>query len=81
MEIIRDERRHAVRKTSHPRCPLVHCFLPACYCTEMKSTRVEEAIYYCGANYSKCAIYKKLKKANKLQFPFSDIVGKVETKS
>lgn len=64
MEIIRDEKRHAVRKSPSSHCPFIHTFSPSCYCTEMKSTRIEDAIYYCGGDYQKCNIYNNLKTKN-----------------
>ena len=52
------------KNISGSQCPFIHDFLKDCHCTNMKSVKVEEAIYYCGANYNKCSIYKSLKEKN-----------------
>lgn len=62
METVKNEKLHTVKKNIGPHCPFIHSFSPGCYCTDMKSVRVEEAIYYCGGNYRKCNIYKSLTK-------------------
>jgi len=50
-------------------CPFIHKLLTDCHCSDMRSMKVEEAIYYCGANYGKCGIYKMLKTGGKdIQF-------------
>lgn len=53
------------------KCPFINEILSACHCTDMKSVRIEEAIYYCGANYRKCDIYKGLKKTDNIISPVS----------
>lgn len=60
-------------------CPFIHSLVSGCHCTEMKSTRIEDAIYYCGANYRKCEIYKMIKTGGKdIKFPTDSVcMGKV----
>lgn len=45
-------------------CPFIHKLLKDCHSSDMRSVKIEEAIYYCGANYDKCNIYKSLKEKN-----------------
>lgn len=51
--------------TGH-QCPFINRILTDCHCSDMRSVKIEEAIYYCGANYDKCNIYKSLKKKNNI---------------
>lgn len=42
-------------------CPYIGRLLSRCYCADMASIKVEEAIYYCGANYGQCKTYQDIK--------------------
>ena len=46
------------------RCPFIGNSFPQCYCMDMNSLRIDDAIYYCGKNFTLCPIYNE-KKANK----------------
>lgn len=76
METAIGEKRRVIRKSPSSYCPFINTLSPGCYCTEMKSTRVEEAIYYCGENYQKCRIYKKLKAKNNNSLLVLDLLQK-----
>ena len=52
---------YPVRK-KQKKCPLLHLPLDDCYCSNINSLNAEAAIYYCGAHYEKCEIYKAHKK-------------------
>lgn len=47
------------------KCPFINEILSACHCSDMRSTNIENAIYYCGANFIECPVYWKLKKDGK----------------
>ena len=38
-------------------CPNIEAPLDNCFCNEMNSQDVENAIYYCANNFDTCAIY------------------------
>ena len=38
-----------------------------CYILTLDSLKVEAAVFYCGRNYKKCAIYQKLVKERKIK--------------
>ncbi len=48
-------------------CPLIENPHEDCYILTLDSLKVEAAIYYCGGNYKKCALYQKLVKERKIK--------------
>ncbi|MDH3973426.1 MAG: hypothetical protein OEV42_04015 [Deltaproteobacteria bacterium] len=40
-------------------CPLIKKPFEECYCMNMSSMKIYDAIYYCGNNYKLCPIYKE----------------------
>jgi len=43
-------------------CPFVKNPLRECYCFNLTSKTINSAIEYCGYNYQRCAIFKKVMK-------------------
>lgn len=41
-------------------CPFIKNPTDGCYCLKHNSQSVEATIYYCGENFKKCIIYKRL---------------------
>ena len=41
------------------RCPFIKKSFRECYCMDMNSLRTDDAIYYCGLNFTQCPIYKE----------------------
>lgn len=41
-------------------CPFIKNPTDDCYCLKHNSQSVEATIYYCGENFKKCIIYKRL---------------------
>lgn len=40
-------------------CPLIRKAYKECYCMDMNSMKIYDAIYYCGNHYKLCPIYRK----------------------
>lgn len=55
------------------KCPLVRNPLVECYCFNLTSKTINSAIEYCGYNYQKCEIFKRLQREKKV---LPEIVGK-----
>ena len=40
-------------------CPLIKKSYKECYCMDMNSMKIYDAIYYCGNHYKLCPIYRE----------------------
>ncbi len=40
-------------------CPLIASPLAECFIADINSQNIEQAIYYCGGNYTECEIYRR----------------------
>lgn len=40
-------------------CPLIRKSYKECYCMDMNSMKIYDAIYYCGNHYKLCPIYRE----------------------
>ena len=38
-------------------CPLISLELGGCYCHDLSSGKIEQAVHYCGGNYRECPQY------------------------
>jgi len=49
------------QKTILECCPWVDDPMVDCYCWDLKSDRLKQAIYYCAKNFTECVIYQRSK--------------------
>ena len=56
-----------MRPESSGRCPFLEAPCGDCYVVKLDSMTVERAIFYCGAEYEKCEMYRRLEKARRAE--------------
>ena len=57
------------------KCPFIRNSFKECYCMDMNSLKTDDAIYYCGKNFTKCLIYRE-KMVSSLLTPQTRTYGK-----
>jgi len=49
-----------IRPVNRTLCPFINKPFEGCYCTSTSSLCTEATINYCGGNFNKCDIYRKI---------------------
>lgn len=59
MNETKDQDNHRNEDSSKKLCPFVANPRDDCYCFDMKSSKVRQAVHYCLRNFEECKIYRR----------------------
>ncbi len=53
------KKRISNQSTKSKRCPFIHKPFKECYCLNLRSINIQDAIFYCIGSFEECEIYNK----------------------